>query len=38
MDGRIVAAGTHRELLDNNPSYRLTVTREAELEMEMDAR
>ena len=32
VDGRIVAAGTHRELLDTNPSYRLTVTRETEME------
>ena len=32
VDGRIVAAGTHRELLDTNASYRLTVTRESEME------
>jgi len=32
VDGRIVATGTHRELLDTCPAYRLTVTREAELE------
>ena len=31
-DGRVVAAGTHRELLETYPAYRLTVTRETEME------
>ncbi len=29
-DGRITATGTHRELLETNPAYRLVVTREVE--------
>jgi ABC-type multidrug transport system fused ATPase/permease subunit len=28
--GRVVAAGTHRELLVSTPAYRSTVTREEE--------
>ncbi len=31
-DGRVVAVGTHGELLRNNRDYRLVVTRESELE------
>jgi len=31
-DGRIVATGRHRELLDTHPDYRRVVTRETELE------
>ena len=31
-DGRIVATGRHRDLLDSNPDYRRVVTRETELE------
>ena len=30
--GRVVAEGTHRELLDTHPAYRRTVTRETEME------
>ena len=29
-EGRVVATGTHAELLDTNPGYRAVVTREAE--------
>ena len=29
-DGRIVAVGRHRDLLDDNPTYRAVVTRETE--------
>jgi ABC-type multidrug transport system fused ATPase/permease subunit len=29
--GRVVASGTHRELLDSNPAYRAVVTRETEM-------
>jgi ABC-type multidrug transport system fused ATPase/permease subunit len=32
QDGRIVATGSHGELLETNPDYRHVVTREAELE------
>ena len=28
-DGRVVATGTHRDLLDDNPAYRAVVTRES---------
>jgi ABC-type multidrug transport system fused ATPase/permease subunit len=28
VGGRVVAQGTHRELLDTVPAYRATVTRE----------
>jgi len=31
--GRVVATGTHSELLDTNPEYRRVVTRESEPEM-----
>ena len=30
LDGRVVAQGTHRELLDTEPRYRAVVTREEE--------
>ena len=30
-DGRVVAEGTHRELLDRVPAYAATVTREEDL-------
>jgi ABC-type multidrug transport system fused ATPase/permease subunit len=30
-DGRVVAEGGHRELLDTSPEYRETVTRGEEL-------
>jgi ABC-type multidrug transport system fused ATPase/permease subunit len=29
-DGQVVAQGTHRELLDTEPRYRVVVTREEE--------
>jgi ABC-type multidrug transport system fused ATPase/permease subunit len=32
VDGRVVATGTHRELLDTDPAYRATVTRETAME------
>jgi len=32
VDGRVVATGTHRELLDTRPAYRATVTRETAME------
>ena len=28
VDGRVVAIGTHRELLQSSPDYRFAVTRE----------
>jgi ABC-type bacteriocin/lantibiotic exporter with double-glycine peptidase domain len=30
-DGRVVATGSHRELLDTTPAYRRVVTREGEV-------
>jgi ABC-type multidrug transport system fused ATPase/permease subunit len=32
VEGRVVATGTHRELLDTDPAYRATVTRETAME------
>ena len=29
-DGRVVATGTHADLLDSNPDYRAVVTREVQ--------
>ena len=34
--GRIVATGTHRHLLETNPLYRRTVTREAEMDDDVE--
>lgn len=33
VDGRIVATGTHEQLLEDSPSYRAVVTREVEEEL-----
>ena len=35
-DGRVVATGTHAELLDSSPAYRAVVTREQEPRRERD--
>ena len=32
-DGRVVATGTHAELLDREPEYRRVVTRESESDL-----
>jgi ABC-type multidrug transport system fused ATPase/permease subunit len=31
-EGRVVASGSHRELLESSPAYRYVVTREAQAE------
>ncbi|MGH8880517.1 MAG: ABC transporter transmembrane domain-containing protein, partial [Stackebrandtia sp.] len=32
MDGKLIATGTHRELMDNHPGYRAVITRDTETE------